>query len=383
MVRMILKYLTPIVLGVVVFLTAKYLDGNPISAVVETNLEQVQTEQAMTEATEAEKPENTEIAEPETAAPPVEETEPVQQRYVLTFAGDCTLGGVPENVAGGMGFLRVVGENYTYPLQNVRPWFEEDDCTFVNLEGPLTDTGYPIRDALSFWGVEAYSAILTEGSVEFASLSNDHIHDYGDIGYQNTQNVLEKAGIFSVERDKTSIITLENGLTIGVYGALLHEIKADTVKREIAALRESGVDVVIFVPHWGYENTYMPRTEDKALAYAAIDAGADIVFGTHPRVLQPVEQYHDGIILYSVGSLCVGGYLYPEDMDTALIQVTLTRDADGRIFVESWDAVPCSISSEEEWNNFQPTPYAAGSKEYQRVMSKLEGTWKASDRYTN
>ena len=84
-------------------------------------------------------------------------------------------------------------------------------------------------------------------------------------------------------------------------------------------------------PHWGVEGSYRPTQEQMDLAHAAIDAGADIVWGSHPHVLQPIEEYKDGLILYSMGNFCFGGNGAPEDLDTVLIQQEVVKTPDGRV----------------------------------------------------
>ena len=108
---------------------------------------------------------------------------------------------------------------------------------------------------------------------------------------------------------------------------------------------------------------------------AAIDAGANIVWGHHPHVLQPIEEYNGGIIYYSLGNFAFGGNSVPKDHDTAVLQQEIIREPDGSIHLGKLTIIPCSVSSIKERNNFQPTPYEEGSEEYKRVLSKLDGTY--------
>lgn len=105
----------------------------------------------------------------------------------------------------------------------------------------------------------------------------------------------------------------------------------------------------------------------------------DIVYGSHPHVLQPVEEYGDGIIYYSMGNFSFGGNNYPRDLDSVILQQEVIRDPDGAITLGELTMIPCSISSLPVQNNFQPTPYEEGSTEYLRVMDKLTGDWKGAD----
>lgn len=294
-----------------------------------------------------------------------------QQKFVLTFVGDCTLGSLPSQYNAGLGLVKTVGEDYGYPFRNVIDYFTGDDGTFANLEGPLTDQGSPVEKTYVFHGPTEFVNILTENSVDFVSLANNHSLDYGQIGYDSTRTLLTEAGIPFVERDSAVLLTLEGGLKVGVYGMVYYLLDVTDMTAEIAALREQGAELVIVAPHWGYEGSYQANPEQKRVAHAAIDAGADIVWGSHPHVLQPIEEYGDGVIFYSLGNFCFGGNGCPDDFDTAVLQQEVLRDADGNVTLGELKIVPCSISSETRRNNFQPTPLEPGTEEYHRVLTKL------------
>ena len=104
----------------------------------------------------------TEATEPPTTVP----TEPPEEHFTLTFVGDCTLGGAPNQLGSPLGFFQTMGEDYGYPFRNVAEFFENDDFTMINLEGPFTDGGYPAQKMFTFRGPSSYIRILTENSVE-------------------------------------------------------------------------------------------------------------------------------------------------------------------------------------------------------------------------
>lgn len=156
---------------------------------------------------------------------------------------------------------------------------------------------------------------------------------------------------------------------------MYYKLDVADMTAKITALREQGVDLIIFAPHWGVEGTYHPTEEQKQVGHAAIDAGADIVFGSHPHVLQPIEEYGGGIIFYSLGNFSFGGNGAPKDYDTALVQQEVIRDAEGNVRLGQLTIVPASVSSVAGRNNFQPTPYEPGTEEYNRVLSKLDETF--------
>ena len=322
-----------------------------------------------TTAAETTVPETT-VPETETPATAPTETEPPEERYLLTFAGDCTFGSNPKNKYALSSFENTV-KDWKYPFANVISYFENDDFTMVNLEGTLTETGTKVQKAFNFKGSPEYVNILTENSVEAVTLANNHTMDYGHEGYANTIATLEAAGVPYVEENSSTVITLDSGLTIGIYGTVYFSMDTTHMVSEITAMKEQGVDVIIFAPHWGAEGYYYANNVQQDAAHAAIDAGAHIVYGTHPHVLQPIEEYNGGIIYYSLGNFSFGGNMYPDDYDTALIQQEIIRHPDGTVTLGTMTAVPCRVSSVSQPNNFQPTPYEEGSDFYNRVMKKL------------
>lgn len=186
---------------------------------------------------------------------------------------------------------------------------------------------------------------------------------------------LKQAGIPFVERDSSTIVTLDCGLTVGIYGAVYYHIDVEAMRTQLAELSQLA-DVVVFAPHWGTECTYAVTREQQEIGKVAIEAGADIVWGSHPHVLQPMETYQDGIILYSMGNFCFGGNIAAEDLDTAMIQIEILRDASGEVSLGAVQVIPCSLGSQEGINNFQPTPYPQDSQGYARVLAKLDGTFR-------
>lgn len=302
--------------------------------------------------------------------------QPEEQRFVLTFVGDCTLGATPNLFSAKQGLVETVGEDYGYPFRNVQRYFSEDDGTFINLEGPLTDEGFPAEKRFAFRGPSRFINILTQCSVDAVTVANNHSMDYGTVGYESTLSLLQEAQIPYVEREKTSLFTLDCGLKVGMYGMVYYRMDQNQMVDAIASLREQGAELVIVAAHWGSEGSYRCNDEQRRLAHAAVDAGADIVWGSHPHVLQGMESYGDGIIFYSLGNFSFGGNGAPDDSDSVLVQQEVIRAADGTVRLGERTLVPVCISSEPKYNNYQPIPYEKDTEEYFRVLSKLNGTFR-------
>lgn len=317
--------------------------------------------------------------EPPTEAP----TEPPQpEHFLLTFTGDCTLGSAPSKWSADSGFIQTIGENYDYPFENLRSYFESDDFTIINFEGVLTESGSAASKLFTFRGPLAYTQIMTGSSVEAVTLANNHTMDYGSEGYNNTLMALENAGLTYVEENKTSLHTTESGLTIGLY-ADSFDLSNSAIQQNIAALKEAGAEVIICAFHWGKEGSYRPSAAVKGFAHTAIDAGANIVWGHHPHVLQPIEEYNGGIIYYSLGNCSFGGSSFPKDFDSAIVQQEVIRELDGTIRLGGLTRIPICVSSTREYNDYKPTPEAEDSEYYSRILTKLDGTFTGPDLNVN
>ena len=106
------------------------------------------------------------------------------------------------------------------------------------------------------------------------------------------------------------------------------------------------------------------------LAHSAIDNGADLVLGHHPHVLEGIEVYNGKNIVYSLGNFCFGGNSNPSDKDTMIFQQTFTVQNGELVEDNVTNIIPCSISSDSSYNNYQPTPLEGD--EADRVKGRIE-----------
>ena len=200
--------------------------------------------------------------------------------------------------------------------------------------------------------------------MEAANLANNHSKDYGEQSYNDTMDALDEAGITNFGYDRVAIKKVK-GIKVGLVGTYVLAdglgVK-DSMEKNIQDLKDEAHRLIIASFHWGEEKAEYPNDVQVELAHAAIDAGADLVLGHHPHVLQGIEQYKGKNIVYSLGNFCFGGNMYPSDMDTMIFQQTFTLKG-GKLQEDNvTNIIPCSISSVEDYNNYQPTP-AAGEKE--------------------
>ena len=290
----------------------------------------------------------------------------------ISAAGDCTLG-TDENFDQSRSLNAYYDENGpAYFLQSVKPVFEADDLTIVNMEGTLTESTSRMDKTFAFKGPADYTKILTEGSVEAANLANNHSRDYGDQSYTDTIAALDAAGIVNFGYDRTAVMDV-NGVKVGLVGT--YELAEgmgceEEMIANIKAVEDQGAQIVIVSFHWGIERENYPDENQVNLAHSAIDHGADLVLGHHPHVLQGIEVYNGKNIVYSLGNFCFGGNSNPSDKDTMIFQQTFTVQNGELVEDNVTNVIPCSLSSESGRNTYQPTPLEGEEKD--RVMAKIE-----------
>ena len=213
---------------------------------------------------------------------------------------------------------------YDHAFARVRTLLSESDLVIGNLEGPLTAATQPMVDKKYVFRSPAQpvASALARAGVGAVSLANNHTLDYGLVGLRDTMTALRDAGIRffgageSLAAARTPAIVDAGPVKVGLLGysntfpaafwadetrggtAFGHEAQ---LRMDIAALA-ARVDIVVVSFHWGREGTTELRPYQPLLARAAIDAGADLVIGHHPHVLQAIERYRDGVILYSLGN---------------------------------------------------------------------------------
>ncbi|MBQ1382051.1 MAG: CapA family protein [Ruminococcus sp.] len=311
----------------------------------------------------------------ETAKPtPTPTPEPIT--YLISMVGDCTLASSQRN----NDFDRVINEHgLEWPFSGTAEILSADEFTLANLECTFSDASLGSGSTFAFRGPAANAQMLSLGSVEAVTNGNNHTPDFGEQGIADTRAAVEGVSVGYVGANESMIFTTANGLKIGVYCPGWGNASIEGANQAIPALREKGADVVIYAPHWGLEGKYRPTAEQELVAHTAIDAGADIVCGTHPHVMQKVEIYNDKYIFYSLGNFSFGGNTAPRDRDSVIAQVKVTQTADGACSVTGYTLIPCCLSSTDGINDYCPKPYAEDDEGYARAVSKLDGTFTGPD----
>jgi poly-gamma-glutamate synthesis protein (capsule biosynthesis protein) len=205
----------------------------------------------------------------------------------------------------------------------VRDLFKAADLAIANFENPAPDRWRFHAKGTVFSADPAHLSGLVNAGIDWVSLANNHIGDAGRSGILQTMDNLDDVGIRhgGTGRDGTrahQATLIEVGdVTVGILGydtiAAYYHADADTagsanmtakvLKRDIAAARKAGADVVVVFPHWGVEYQAKATPRQQRLGRAAIDAGADLVIGNHPHWAGAMETYKGRPIWYALGNL--------------------------------------------------------------------------------
>lgn len=232
-------------------------------------------------------------------------------KIFLTAVGDVMLG---RNVASRYhGRIRV---------DEIIEIVKSGDVILGNLEACFGGNASPVLDkAANLKAPDEALATLKGIGFTVVSLANNHCMDFGADAVSHTVALIESKGIKSVGGYSTHgraipLILKVKAVTVGILAYSAHvKTPADTpagysgiaplssqyVSEDIAALR-SHVDVLIASVHWGQEYSRRPTSQQILMAHEMVDAGADIVWGHHPHVLQGIENYRGKLIAYSLGN---------------------------------------------------------------------------------
>lgn len=309
---------------------------------------------------------------------------PKEEVIEITTAGDCTLG--TDSNFGYKNefdwyFKNKVNSDYSYYFSKVKYLFDNDDYSYVNLEGTLTTYNKKTEKKFNFKGDPKYVNILLEGSVEGVNIANNHSYDYGEIGYKDTKQHLSEAEIDYFGHDSVLIKEIKGKRIafVGYNGVNLIVDKDDMMANTIKQLKEiEKVDLVIANFHWGIEYSHQVTDVQKKRAHLAIDSGADIVIGSHSHCLQGMEEYKGKYIVYSLGNFVFGGNSNPKQIGRECLIVKMYFNFVDDVYQNiKIKLIPCDISSTKSRNNYQPIPVTGKTKEqYLKTINKYSINYK-------
>jgi poly-gamma-glutamate synthesis protein (capsule biosynthesis protein) len=272
----------------------------------------------------------------------------------------------------------------SYPFEHVGDLLARAGIAFGNLEGPLADGCARGGNSISFKAKPSYAQGLVSAGFDVLSLANNHSADCGPTGLLQTIETLRAGGIHSsgagrtpVEAERPVILKVR-GVRVAVLafsafssrsssrgGMSIAPASLETVRRAVLAARPLA-DVVLASFHWGEEYASRPGDEQVELAQAAVAAGADLVIGHHPHVLQGLQLVRRGegtrpaLIAYSLGNFVFDA---PRAWDKRLVESVVLRCRLSAEGLESVEVVPVVLEG------FRPRP--AGDEQSQAILARL------------
>jgi poly-gamma-glutamate synthesis protein (capsule biosynthesis protein) len=266
-----------------------------------------------------------------------------------------------------------------YPFEQVAHLLTQADITVGNLESALGDVGEPAPKSYTFRAPPAAAESLAIAGFDVVSLANNHGMDYGPEALLQGLDLLRQqnvapigAGANAAEAHAPHIQEV-NGLRLAFLGYVHVPVEGRTafdvedwdatenspglawayperITADVSAARQQA-DLVIVILHSGFEYVEAPSDPQIAASYAAIDAGASLVIGHHAHILQGVEFYKEGVIVYGLGNFA---FEIDGDPSTAILNVWLDRDGVHQIEIipaliqfggqprlaEAWEARP-------------------------------------------
>ncbi len=306
--------------GIVLACAAGYLIGHLDG----TGYEAVETLGGQETVWEAEAERETAQAAESTGEETAAETEPADETVRLVFAGDVLLSDHVLNA-----YEKAGGDITGVVDQALLDQAEAGDLFIVNQEFPFSDRGEAAPDKQYTFRLPPQRVeLFKQMGIDWVTLANNHALDFGEEALVDTLQTLDEAGIVHVgagrnlAEAKEPAVAEIKGKRIGLIGAtrvipetswnassdkpgMLVTYDPAMTLEEIGKLKERCDFVAVYV-HWGIERDERPQEYQRAMGKQYIDAGADLVVGSHPHVLQGIEYYKGKPIVYSLGNFVFG-----------------------------------------------------------------------------
>jgi poly-gamma-glutamate synthesis protein (capsule biosynthesis protein) len=247
-----------------------------------------------------------------------------EKKVSFFFGGDLMFDRYVNHVFKDVGFEQI--------FANLDKNLFQQDIVFANLEGPISDQ--PINDdyqsgSMLFNMPTAALQGLKSTNINGVSLANNHTFNAGKSGFQTTQNLLQSASIkyggsqTGFDENKVIHYDTEIPMSIIVYNNLAFQ-DLSKIEAAINLEKAAGRFVTVF-PHWGNEYALKHNSHQETAAHQFVDAGADLIIGNHPHVVQDVEIYKNRPIFYSLGNFVFDQLFSKETQEGLLLTGELTK----------------------------------------------------------
>lgn len=283
------------------------------------------------------------------------------ETLTLSFVGDCSIGEMTTARSLDTCYTKTLQRyGYDWPFSLVRDYLEADDFTFANNEVVFTDRTKCQDKKFNLKGPASNAQTYLYSGIDAVNTVNNHALDFFEGGYNDTILALDQYLIrhfgslypgSKYEQDQLGVYEVK-GVKIGAIGfSYPQDSDVDKIAYRISLLQAMGCDLVMVSLHWGREEKTSPESWQLSYARKIIQAGADVIWGHHPHILQQVQFYQGKPIFYSTGNFTFGS-IKALDPDTGIFQLRYDLTADGPVLV-NFSVIPCRTQGK---GDFRPYP---------------------------
>ena len=299
-------------------------------------------------------------------------------KALVTFLGDCSIGDALQSVTKSGSYHSTVDkEGYAWPFSMVQKYLGTDDMTVANLEVVVSSRTSHKNIVYPLHADPDHVNILTEGSIDVLNTANNHCYDFFRDGYVDTLTALNEAGIehfgsvnYTRKNGFDDVLVKDvNGIRFGMIG-FTYPTEADLKHAEqlIKKLREEDhCDYIIASLHWGRETYTVPGQGNVKYAKKMLDRGADMIYGHHPHVLQPIAFHNNKPILFSTGNCTFGTLSNNMDQHAGIFQITFEKTENG-VVPRRLEVIPCKYYKSGDYRIEEETDEAEREKTF-KILS--------------
>ena len=269
------------------------------------------------------------------------------------------------------------------PFEGIEPPLASGDVAVVNVEMAISDRGTPVDKVFTFRAPSSAAQRIADAGIDVANLANNHARDYGAAALVDTIASLEDAGVVAlgagvndVAAFRHRVLVIGEAVTVAFVGVsrivplsfpagpdspgIASDEEPERVLESVR-IASGEADVVIAVVHWGIEVAACPSADQREFAQILFDAGADVVIGHHPHVLQSIEFVDGKLVAYSLGNF-VWHPRWSITGETGVLQIDFVGDR-----IAGWNFHPHLLDE-----NGAPRPAEAGRR-VDRLHDLIEG----------
>lgn len=301
----------------------------------------------------------------------------------LSFVGDCSIGDATQSRDRETSLTSTIEKNgFAWPFSLVSQYLLTDDLSFANLEVNLTTQERLKSDKVyNMIGKPEFVNVLLEGGIDVCNTVNNHCMDFTQAGHSDTKAALDAAGIthfgtvYPGQSRGSDILGIRDakGVRIGMIGfSYPSDSDLARIESRIASLREDGCDLIVVSLHWGRETHMTSENWQFAYAKKVIDYGADVIWGHHPHVVQPIYVYKGKPVFFSTGNF-IFGTISDMDKSTGVFQLDYALEG-GKPVLKTLRVIPCQTTGRGDYRPFELTEQADREKCLRKLYGKKKVT---------